>query len=413
MARTAIIGAGVIGLTLAHELHRRGDDVVVIDRKHPGAGSSAGNAGWIVPSISSPVPSPGLPWTAMKWMADPDSPLYIKPRLDPGFIRWLWNFFRACSEEDYRTGRAALLELARDALRDFDRLRTDGVEFEMAQAGLLILGFSDGVLDHHLEESADLAQIGYQPARRLTGPEAREIEPALAGDVAGAILISDDRHVRPESLVAGLADALQRAGVELRSGIEARDFARNNHVINAVLTNAGAIEADRFVLAAGAWSGPLARKAGFPLPLEAGKGYSITIEQPSLKLNHPLDLIEARAAVTPFVGALRFAGTMEISGVNMRYVRRRADAIWRNVHRYLREPVTGAPKRAWVGMRPMTPDGLPVIGRMPRSDNLYVATGHQMLGVTLAPTTARALAGLIVDGASPISLVPFDPIRFL
>ena len=413
MVRTAVVGAGVIGLTLAHELRRRGDEVVVVDRKGPGAGSSAGNAGWIVPSIATPVPAPGLPWTALKWMADPESPLYIKPRLNPGFARWMWKFFRACREDEYRTGRAALLDLADGALAGFDRLRDDGVDFEMTSAGLLVIAFSADALDHHFEELDDLTSIGYQPAHRLTGAEVRELEPMLVEAVAGGVLVGDDRHVRPESLVTGLADALERAGVQLLNGAAVTGFEHDGRAIAALRTDAERIEADRFVLAAGTWSGALAKDAGFPLPIEAGKGYSITIDQPGYQLNHPLDLIEARAAVTPFENALRFAGTMELSGVNMRFVRRRAEAIWRNVHRYLREPVTGSRMRAWVGMRPLTPDGLPVIGRLPGSDNLYVATGHQMLGVTLAPTTATALAELMCDGSSPASLVPFDPIRFM
>jgi len=241
----------------------------------------------------------------------------------------------------------------------------------------------------------------------------RELEPMLASSVAGGVLISDDRHVRPESLVYGLVGALGRAGVTVVSGSEVLGFARDGRRMVAMTTDDTLIEADRFVLAAGAWSGALARQAGFALPIEAGKGYSITIEQPSFQLNHPLDLIEARAAVTPFDGALRFAGTMELSGINLRYVRRRADAIWRNVHGYLREQVTGTRMQAWVGMRPMTPDGLPVIGRLPGVDNFFVATGHQMLGVTLAPTTATALADLMTSGSPSASLVPFDPIRFL
>ena len=413
MARTAIIGAGVIGLALAYELRSRGDEVILVDRRRPGAGSSAGNAGWIVPSMAAPVPAPGLPWTAFKWMANPESPLYIKPRLDPGFLRWLWSFLRACREDDYRAGRAALLSLAGEALSGFDHLRVSGVEFEMSSAGLLVLGFSDEALDHHLEDTEELARIGYAPARRLSAAEVQEMEPALSADVAGGVLITDDRHVRPESLVAGLAAALIRAGVEMLDNTEIAGFTREGRRIIALHAPGERLEADRFVLTAGAWSGELARRAGFSLPIEAGKGYSITIEQPSLTLNRPLDLIEARAAVTPFEDALRFAGTMEISGVNLRYVQRRAEAIWRNVHRYLCEPVTGSRMRAWVGMRPMTPDGLPVIGRIPGSDNLYVATGHQMLGVTLAPPTATALADLIYGEAVSTSLAPFDPIRFL
>ena len=413
VARTVIVGAGVIGLALALELRNRGDDILVLERRHPGAGSSSGNAGWIVPSVATPVAAPDLPMTAMKWMLDPESPLYIKPRLDPSFLRWLWDFFRACRAEDYERGRAALLDLSAGVMAGFDRLGDLGVDFEMTSAGLLVLGFSDEALDHHLEQTEDLARIGYQPAKRLSATAVREIEPMLSTRVAGGVLVGDDRHVRPESLVAGLVTAAGLAGVEIRSCSAVTGFGRSGQQIDEVRTDAGPIEAERFVLAAGAWSAELARKAGFPIPIEAGKGYSITIDDPSYQINHPLDLIEARAAVTPFEGALRFAGTMEISGINRRYIRRRAEAIWRNVHRYLQEPVTGTQMRAWVGMRPMTPDGLPVIGQAPGTDNLYLATGHQMLGVTLAPTTAISLAQLMNDESPDVSLTPFDPIRFM
>jgi D-amino-acid dehydrogenase len=413
MSRTVIVGAGVIGLMLAHELAKRGEEVLLLDRRRPGGGSSAGNAGWIVPSVATPVATPGLPATAIKWMLDPESPLYIRPRLDPAFLRWLWSFFRACREEDYRAGRDALLDLCVGLMPAFDRLREEGVEFEMAEAGLLVLGLSAEVLDDHLEDTRDLERIGYRPAERLSATEAREREPMLSDEVAGAVFIRNDRHVRPESLTAGLTTALWRRGVEIRSGAPVIGFTRHGRQLISVDIEGGRLEADRFVLAAGAWTGRLARDAGFPLPIEAGKGYSVTVEQPSFNLSQPLDLIEARVAVTPFRDALRFAGTMELSGLNLRYRRRRAQAIWRNAHRYLREQVGGTSMRAWVGMRPMTPDGLPVIGRMPGFDNLYVASGHQMLGVTLAPTTAIALSQLIVDESPDVSLVPFDPLRFL
>jgi D-amino-acid dehydrogenase len=413
MSRTAIVGAGVIGLTLAHELARRGEEVVLLERRRPGSGSSAGNAGWIVPSVAAPVAAPGLPSTAIKWMLDPESPLYVKPRLDPAFLRWLWSFFRACREEDFRTGREALLDLCDGLMPAIDRLRQDGVDFEMESAGLLVLGLSTEALGQHYEETRDLDRLGYRPAQRLTAGEARERDPMLSERVAGAVYIHDDRHVRPESLVAGLTTALWRRGVEIRSGTPVTGFVRHGRRLAYLELESGRLEADRFVLAAGAWSGRLSRAAGFPLPIEAGKGYSITVDEPSFNLRQPLDLIEARTAVTPFRDALRFAGTMELSGINLRYARRRAEAIWRNAHQYLREQVRGTRMRAWVGMRPMTPDGLPVIGRLPGSDNLFVATGHQMLGVTLAPTTAIALSQLMLDGRSDISLVPFDPVRFI
>lgn len=412
MARTAIIGAGVIGLTLGHQLARRGDEVVIVDQRRPGAGASIGNAGWVTPSLSVPVAAPGLVWTALKWMADPNSPLYIKPRLDPNFIRWLLSFMWHCRQEDFEASSQALLDLSRGTNEAFDELLEQGVSFEMSEAGLMMLAFDEDLLDHHLEMSPDLSTIGYMKLRRLSRAETHEMEPALSDEVAGSIYAQDDRHVHPASFVDGLVRALLEAGVEIKSETRVDSFDRSGRNVGALQTNQGRIEADRFVIAAGAWTGKLAKKAGFYLPIEAGKGYSITIDNPSVKLKYPLDLLDVRAAVTPFGDQLRFAGTMELSGINLKYRKNRVEAIWRNAHRYLRERVTGDRMRSWVGMRPMTPDGVPVLGRMPGSDNLYVATGHQMLGVTLAATTALAMAKLM-NGEDPgFNLAPFDPLRF-
>jgi D-amino-acid dehydrogenase len=198
----------------------------------------------------------------------------------------------------------------------------------------------------------------------------------------------------------------------VRAGVAAEGLRRRGADITAVATNAGDFPADRVLLAAGAWTGQLAAQWGYRIPLEAGKGYSITIRNPDLNVQQPIDLIEARAAMTPFDGAFRAAGTMELSGLNTNLVRTRVNAIRASVERYLVRWPVGERPRAWVGMRPLTSDGLPVIGKLPRTDNLYVATGHQMLGVTLAPSTAAVLTELMLDDAPSIDLTPFDPARF-
>ncbi len=423
MSRTVVIGAGVIGLACAYELRRRGDEVIVLDRIGPGAAASAGNTGWIVPSFSGPVPAPGLVGQSVRWMLSSDSPLYVKPRLDPGFLLWLWAFWKYCTKSAYEAGLDAVAALNTQTMALYDALAADGVRFEMHCQGVLFAFLGRAALEHVGADLERMRRYGYEPAETLTAHEVRDLEPLLSANVIGGIVAGRERHVRPESLVAGFVERLSALGVDLRGGTEVTGFRRRGPMstsdrraaggIGAVETSTGAIDTDRVVVAAGAWSGQLVRHLGFRLPLQAGKGYSITLEQPDAQLGRPLYLDEARVAVSNFDGALRLAGTMELSGLNAGLNARRVGAIRRSADRYLVGWRRALGERVWVGMRPLTPDGLPVIGAVPGADNVYLATGHGMLGVTLAPATAVALAELMVTGRRSAALSPFDPARFL
>lgn len=412
MAKVVVVGAGVVGLASAYELRRRGAQVAVVDLGQPGAGASAGNAGWVVPVISTPLPAPGLVATSLKWMLRPDSPLYIKPRADPAFSRWLWRFWRNCRSDLYLAGLDSLGRLNQRTMPLFDDLHANGVRFEMHEAGLLFVSLNAALLEHAQEEVAQLAAFGYTRPPLLSATQVRELEPGLAPEVAGGLLVEQERHVRPETLTAGLVAWLEERGVAIHAGVEVLDLQRHDGQVTGVVTRDGTLAADQVLLAAGAWTGELARRLGFPLPIEAGKGYSITYERPDHQLRYPLDLIEARVAVTPFDDALRLAGTMELSGLNLRLEPARVEAIRRAGRRFLGAWARGSRERVWVGMRPLTPDGLPVIGRLPGSENVYVNGGHQMLGVTLAPASGGAIAQLMLSGACDVDLAPFDPARF-
>jgi D-amino-acid dehydrogenase len=412
MSKIVVIGAGAIGLASAYELRRRGAEVTVVDMGVPGEGSSAGNAGWIVPAISTPLPAPGLVTTSLRWMLQPDSPLYIKPRADLAFSRWLWSFWRNCRPVVYQSGLEALGNLNRRTMPLFDDLRANGVRFEMHHSGLLFVGLDQDKLEHAVDDVAHLSGYGYSRPVLLSAGEVRDLEPGLSSEVAGGFLIEQERHIRPESLTAGLAAWLDEHDVEIHSNCEVIDLERRNETISGVVTREGTLGADQVLLAAGAWTGPLARKFGFRVPIEAGKGYSITWENPEYQLRYPLDLIDARAAITPFDGALRVAGTMELSGLNTHLEQVRIEALRRAGGQFLGPWARGTHERIWVGMRPLTPDGLPVMGRIPRTENLYINGGHQMLGITLAPTSGEAVAQLMLTGACDIDISPFDPARF-
>lgn len=407
-----MIGAGVIGLACAYELQRRGERVTILDRGEPGAGCSSGNAGWIVPSLSGPVPAPGLLGTSLRWLLSPNSPLYIKPRADAQFLGWLWDFRRHCTARAHRAGLEAVAALNARTMELYDALEKDGVQIEMHRQGVLFAFLGRAAREHIGRDLEQMRAFGYPAPVHLSAQEVREVEPMLAPSVIGGILVDGERHVRPETLTAGLLRRLREAGAEVRSGIEVSGLRRRGRAVAAVETAEGALEANRVVIAAGVWSGVLVRRVGYRLPIQAGKGYSITLTNPSASVRRPLYLDEARIAVSNFDGALRLGGTMELSGLDPGLDMQRIEAIRRGADRYLVRWGRAEREVAWAGMRPLTPDGLPVIGSVPGVDGLYIATGHGMLGVTLAPATAVALAELVTTGRSSTSLSAFDPGRF-
>jgi D-amino-acid dehydrogenase len=410
--RVVVVGGGVIGLACAYELRKRGAEVVVLDQSEMGAAASWGNAGWITPSLSGPVPGPGITLTALRWLLKPDSPLYIRPRLDIDFARWMWAFWRRCNPRDYAASLAAMGRLNQRTMELYNTWQSEGVEFEMHCAGLLFAFLSSRVLHKTLEDFDHLQPYGYGRPALLAGDDVRARAPILSESVIGGFMIERERHVEPASLTQGLIRRLEVLGVDLRPRTRVTGFLRRNGRVAAIETDHGQLEGDMFLLAAGAWSAALARLAGFRLPLESGKGYSITIQRPQVQLAHPIYLGEAKVGVSPFAGSLRVAGTMELSGLSEEINARRLAAIRRSIQRFLRGWPAGEGEVAWAGMRPLTPDGLPALGRAPGAENLLVATGHSMLGVTLAPSTGRAMAELMCDGRAVAELGPFNPGRF-
>ena len=409
MKRAVVVGAGVVGLACAYSLCKRDYEVTVVDAVAPGAGASEGNAGWVTPSLSMPVPAPGMVGQGLRWMLRSDSPLYIKPTLDPRRIAWLVALLRNCNEKTYARGLEATARLNARTFELFDELESEGVEFEMHRAGLLFCFLDPSALSHVLEDLAQVSGFGYAP-RRLDAADLRAMEPELAPEISAGVFVEQERQVRPESLVTGYVKRLLDAGVDIRGAAPISGFEKRGDAVAGVRNGEGVFEADEIVIAAGAHSGRLARKLGARVPVEAGKGYSLHYEPAPVEVRHALYLYEARVGVTPLDGGLRFAGTMEFSGINARLEKKRVDAIVGAARRYLEGFPVDARGRPWAGMRPMTPDGLPVIGRL--AANVTIASGHAMLGVTLAPVTGELVAELVAGDETPEVLKPFDPIRF-
>jgi D-amino-acid dehydrogenase len=411
VSRTVVVGAGTIGLACGYELARRGERVIVVDKGRPGRACSEGNAGWITPSISEPIPAPGLVTTSLRWMLSRESPLYIAPRAVPRLARWLLRFWRHCNARDHLAGLRAMGELNRLTFPLFDELAADGFPMELHRDGLLFTFLERGLMEKVREGFRALADFGYGVPEVIEGPGLRELEPALSDRLSAGFFVRQEYHVRPEGLNASYVARIRAMGGEVREGVEIRGPARLNGRLAGVEAVGETIGADRVLLAAGAWTGLVARSFGIQLPVQAGKGYSLTFAAPPA-FARPLYLGDVKVGATPFLGAYRFAGTMELSGINDVLDRRRLAAIRRVIGRFFREPLADREAVEWVGMRPITPDGLPLLGRAPGVENMFVATGHGMLGITLAPATARVMADLMTDRTPSVPLDPFEPGRF-
>jgi D-amino-acid dehydrogenase len=407
-----IVGGGVIGVCAAYYLAAAGARVSVLEQGEIGSGSSYGNAGLVVPSHSMPLAAPGVWQQGLKWMRDPESPFYIKPRLDPALLAWLWRFRRACTEAHVRRALPLLRDLSYRSLTLFRELAAlDGVEFGFRQDGALAVYRTPAGYAHAQHEARRLEASGL-PAKIVDAAGARDLEPSLARDVVGGVLFPDDAHLVPDRFVRGLARVAEARGVALRPGTEVLGFRTAGHRVTTVETTRGPVAADTVVLAAGSWSAGVARGLGLRLPIQPAKGYSVTYARPAAGPRLPLLLGEARFAVTPMGEQLRFAGTLELAGLDFSINRRRVEAIVRGAARYL-VGVEGLPLREiWRGLRPCTPDGLPLVGRPAGWENVILATGHAMIGVSLGPITGKLVAQLVAGSAPEMDLALLDPDRF-
>jgi D-amino-acid dehydrogenase len=410
--KVVVIGGGAIGLCCAHSLAKRGAEVTIVDRGRCGGAASAGNAGWVTPALSAPIPAPGVMRQALRWMLDRDSPLLVRPRADRAFLNWVWRFARACRPGPFAAGTAATLRLARTAEDAFDMLRDDGVDFEMHADGLLYLVRDVTVLTEWTEMYERLERLGYDGlGTPLDGAAVRDLEPAVADDVPAGLLGRRERHVRPETLTAGLVDKLREDGVAVHENRAVTALERRGGRWLAE-TPSGTLTADRVVVAGGAWSRELLALAGVGLPLEAAKGYSITAPRNGSGPSRPLYLTEAKVGLSPFDDEIRLAGTLELSGLDLSIDRRRVDAIARSAAGYLRDWRPDDARVDWAGLRPVAPDGVPIVGAVPGRDGLFVATAHAMLGITLAPSTGEALAPVILERRSAPALAGLGLERF-
>ncbi|MFI6467152.1 NAD(P)/FAD-dependent oxidoreductase [Streptomyces sp. NPDC050528] len=408
-----VVGGGVVGLCTAYYLAEAGLEVEVVERRALGSGASRGNAGWVCLSHSTPVPAPGVVRYALRSLGRPDSPLYLRPLPDPAFVRWLWRFWRSSTPAAFRRGYTAIAELNRTTFDLFDGLRAAGVETGLTRPGMVHAFLSPAEARHHLAVQRQMAHGRYPlPDDVVTGDEARLLDPALSDRVRAAYLVEGEGVVDPEAFARALGEALTASGVKIHEDTDATGFRTEGNRVTALRTATGEIPCSAAVIAAGTRSSELLGALGHPLPLQAGKGYSFSVDlDPAPR--HTLYFGERRAVASPIGPTTRIGGTMELSGNNNRLDWRRVVAVALASRQYLGrwfddpDDLVSLIRDPWVGGRPFLPDGLPVIDRVPGHDNAFAATGHGMLGVTLGPVTGHHLADYVRTGRRPDALTPF------
>lgn len=406
----AVIGAGAIGLTSAYYLRRTGADVIVIENDRPGAGASHGNAGWIVPSLSAPLAAPGMARTALRAFASRNGPLRIDPTALPALLPWLLRFQRNCTASRHLAGMRATAALASDAVHLYEELRGDGIEFDMVEGGLVAVFPDRDKAQRHLHSLEPLAGYGYTGFDLLDEDALHRLEPGLGPRALAGFAVGQEAAVHPGSLIAGLVARLTEMDVPIISGTRVAGFRTENRVVTSVSTAKGEIDVSAVLIAAGAWSGQLGAQLGVNLRLQPGKGYSASVHSdraPRIAVYAP----EAKLGITPFGDRVRIAGGMELGGYGLELQPRRIEALLTSAHGILQDWRIDSESESWCGLRPMTSDGLPLIGALGTRANAYIAGGHAMLGITLAPATGRAVADLITTGRSPEVIRPFDPAR--
>jgi D-amino-acid dehydrogenase len=411
--KVVVVGAGIAGLCCAYYLRQRDVDVVLVDGEPVGSrkASSWGNGGWICPAQAGPLPEPGLTIYGLRALLDADSALYFKPSYLPRLAPWLARFWTYCNERDFERGTAALAELGKPVFELVDGMVADGIEFELHKLGMICATAEAKDAQKVLDSLKPMRSFGYDlPDGLLLGDDLHALEPALSERVTAGFYYEEQWHVRANTMTVGIASRLRELGVEILSGAQVESFDTQNEVVRAVRTSAGDFGADTFVLAAGSWTQPLAAKLGCRFPMEPGKGYSFFVK-PKTVPSHGVLFSDIHAGATPLGDLARLSGTMEFSGYNLDIDQRRIDNILRLAKDYieLEEPNYREP---WTGMRPLTPDGLPVVDRAQPFANAYVATGYSMLGMTVAPPAGQALTEFILSGERPPVLEPFRVDRF-
>ena len=414
MAHTIIVGGGIIGLCSAYYLQKEGHTVTIIERGDITDGCSFGNMGYMSPSHFVPLASPGIISEGIKYMLSSSSPFYIKPRLNLELIQWAWHFYKNSTAANVKRSAPHLnniLQLSRNLIND---MRTEiGDSFDMEAKGCFMMCKQQKTLEHEFHLADDAEKLGLV-VERMNAAQVQALETDVEIDVAGAVLFKDDCHFDPGKLIITLKNYLEKKGVQFQLNSTVSGFEKNGSIVNAVFTNNGKFNCDNLVIATGSWIPTVSKMLGIHLLLQPGKGYSYTYDNVEKNIKYPAILVDGRCAITPWGNRLRIGGTMELSGINNKVLIKRMQGIYdsaKNFYPGLKIDFPPADK-IWNGLRPVTPDGLAYIGRTAEYNNVVIAGGHAMLGISQGTGTGLLVSQLLQNKKTEIDISAFDLKRF-
>ena len=419
--RAVVIGGGVIGAASAHYLNKSGWDVTILERKGFGSGAAHGNCGYVCPSHILPLPGPGVIKKTVKAMFSPNSPFSIKPRFDLALWSFLFQFARRCNQKDMRAAGVTLQKMLNSSRDLYDELfANEPLQAEWQTSGILYPFLHQPGMEHFAETNQLLRTHFNHGADRYNGDEVSKLEPALKSGLAGGWHFPGDAHLRPDKLMSSWKTLLESRGVSIReqheflgftSGPSSQPTGKNQKALRAK-TSQGEIEADAFVVATGAWTPLLNQHLGCKIPIQPGKGYSMTMARPTRCPTIPLIFEEHRVAVTPWPSGYRLGSIMEFAGYDESINPQRMEMLRAGASHYLYEPTADPVVEQWFGWRPMTPDSLPIIDRSPAIENVFIAAGHNMIGVSMATATGKLVAEMLNGQPTHIPLEPMSIKRF-
>lgn len=408
-----IVGGGVIGLNCAWYLHRDGWRVTVMDKSSVGGACSFGNCGLVCPSHVLPLTEPGAFQEALKSIFKPTSPLRVKPQLNPRLWLWMLKFAGRCNRNSMLKAAEGIQSLLTSSMTEYHQLiEQAGINCEWVEQGLLFAYLNKRALDGYAATNELLSSQFNEPAKYLDGDQLSELEPAVRDGLAGAWYYEHDAHLRPNRLIQDMKRRLEQEGVRFLEQTEPHRISGTASTATSIETDRETLAADAFLFTCGAWTPMMSEYLGCRIPIQPGKGYSMTFKRPKICPNIPLIFPEHRVAVTPMQSSLRLGSIMEFAGYDETMRPDRLNLLVDGAKNYLRQMPDSAPEEKWFGWRPMTYDSLPVIDISPRWGNVWIAAGHNMLGLTMAPGTGRLVSELIAQRTPHIDPAPFAVGRF-
>ncbi len=414
--KVVVIGGGVIGLSSAYFLQEAGHSVTVIDQTDISNNCSYGNAGYVCPSHFVPLATPGIVKQGLKWMLNPQSPFYVKPRLSWSLMQWGLKFMQMATPENVEKAAMPLKDFALVSQHWYEEwAKLPQFKFAYEHKGLLEIFQTDKVADHshHLVKKAH--ELGLTDTRLLNQEELFALEPQHKMNAIGAVYFACDAHLYPNKLMKQLIEDLKSKGVQFCLGETVKSFEKENGKIKSVITDKNKYTPDAVVLATGSWSREMVQQLGITMPLMPGRGYSITLENSQYQTNYPSVLVEGRVALTPMDGnKMRFGGTMEITTTQVPPQMNRVVGVLKAVKKFFPEFDIPTPswEQVWYGYRPCSADGLPYLGRSRKIQNLVIATGHSMIGLSLGAGTGKLVSEILDEKPTSIDISFYNPERF-